>query len=130
MSVEVHSRDALIFIGGADAGWGKDCNFKVTNTPIKDRKLGATLPSTLEYGEDTVEFTMKKGYVDNTFLGYIGAHTKISVELRPKGTGAGLPKTAISNIVLKSFTRTTTRNAIIIEDVTGESATLPVDGTQ
>jgi hypothetical protein len=130
MSVEIHSRDAVIYIGGADAGWGKDCTVKVSNTVIRDYKIGSTLQSTLEYGPDAIEFTMKKGYVDGTFLGYISGHTKLSVELRPQGTGAGKPKTTISNLVLKSFNRTLTRNAIILEDITGESATMPVDGTQ
>lgn len=127
---EVHARELLIFIQGSDIGYSKDYDLGTKNAAIKDYKTGSTDPSTLEYGNFTYTISINKGYVSATFMSLQLAKTKVSVEVRDSGTGAGLPKLTYANCIITDWGKAAKQNAVIRENIKLEAPTAPAPGTQ
>lgn len=127
---EIHSRELLIYVQGSDIGFSKDYDISTKSSLIKDYKTGSTDPSTLEYGNFTYQITINKGYVSTTFMNLQLAKTKVSVEVRDGGTGAGLPKLTYANCIITDWGKAAKQASVIRESIKLEAPTAPVPGTQ
>ena len=96
---------------------------------VKAYKIGSDLPAVLESGNKTFTVRVDKMYIDSTYATDVLNGTKITIEVRPSGTGTGEPKITLSNVVLTSWDLTIDQDGVILESIEGEAGSLAF-GTQ
>ena len=122
-------KDAVIQIDGSDIGYAKGCTYRLTADLVKDYKIGDDKPAVLESGNKTIAVRFEKMYIDNTYADDVLNGSKVTVVIRPLGTGAGKPEITISNVVLSSYELTITQDGVVLENAEGEGASV-THGTQ
>ncbi|MCS7131794.1 MAG: hypothetical protein NZ934_03585 [Hadesarchaea archaeon] len=96
---------------------------------IKAYALGDDKPVVLESGNKTFRFTIEKMYIDNTYANNVLSGAKVTIEVRPSGTGSGRPRIVFNNSVLTSWELTIDQDGVIMESVEGEAPSVTI-GTQ
>lgn len=120
MSTPIMGRIATVFYNAVEIGYAKGCNIEVTADLIKDYKLGSDQPQILEAGNKSYKATIDKMYIDATYRVLLLAGTKVTLKIRPKGTGGGLPEQQLANFVFSAARQTATQDGIWLENITGE----------
>lgn len=120
MSTPILGRIATVLYNSTEIGYAKGINLEVSADLVKDYKLGSDQPQILEAGNKSYKATVDKMYIDNTHRAQVIAGTKVTLNIRPKGTGAGLPNIALANFVFTASRMTATQDGIWLENLTGE----------
>ena len=102
MSSPIVGKDAVIQIDGEDVGYAKGVRVSIGVDLIKDYAIGSDTPVVLEAGNKSFSVSIDKMYIDSTYAQDVLNGTKVSIVVRPAGTGSGLPEITISNVVLNS----------------------------
>ena len=120
MSSPLLGRSAVIQIDSVDVGYAKGVTVGIDVDLIKDYKIGSDTPAVIESGNKSFSVSIEKMYIDKTYAEDVLNGTKISVVVRPAGTGSGKEEITISNVVLNSWELTIEQDGIILESVSGE----------
>ena len=120
MSSPVLGKDAVIQIDGTDVGYAKGVRVSIDVDLIKDYAIGSDKPVVLEAGNKSFSVSIDKMFIDNTYAQDVLNGTKVSVVVRPAGTGSGLPEITISNVVLNSWELSIEQDGVVMESVSGE----------
>jgi len=115
-------KDAVIQVDGSDVGYAKGVTYRLTAEIVKDYKIGDDSPAILESGNKTYTVGIEKMFIDNTYADDVLNGTKVSIVIRPLGTGSGKPEITLSNVVLNSYELTITQDGVVLESVEGEAA--------
>jgi len=120
MSSPIVGKDAVIQIDGEDVGYAKGVTIGIDVDLIKDYVIGSDTPAVLEAGNKSFSVSIDKMYIDNTYAQDVLNGTKVSVVVRPAGTGSGLPEITISNVVLNSWELSIEQDGVVMESISGE----------
>ena len=129
MSSPVLGKDAVIQIDGEDVGYAKGVRVSIDVDLIKDYVIGSGTPAVLEAGNKSFSVSIDKMWIDSTYADKVLNGTKVSVVVRPAGTGSGLPEITISNVVLNSWELSIEQDGVVMESVSGEGDSISF-GTQ
>ena len=120
MSSPVLGKDAVIQIDGEDVGYAKGVRVSIDVDLIKEYAIGSDTPVVLEAGNKSFSVSIEKMWIDSTYADKVLNGTKVSVVVRPAGTGSGLPEITISNVVLNSWELSIEQDGVVMESVSGE----------
>ena len=129
MSTPLISKNAILWYNAAAIAYLKDVSISASMDTIKDYQTSSFDPAVLESGNSTYKITAKKMYIDKTYFDLMKAGTKMTLEVRPSGTGTGKEKYTLTNCIFFDWKLSYSAGGIILEDLAGEAATLAV-GTQ
>lgn len=113
-------RNAVILKGTAEIGYCEGVTVGIDVDLVKEYYLGSDKPQVLEAGNKSFPVSIDKAYIDNAFANDVLNGTKVTIEVRPKGTGAGLPKITVSNVVFNSWEMSIAQDGVILESIKGE----------
>jgi len=118
-------RNGSITINATEVGYIKGVTFDLDADIIKDYKFTSDVPAVLESGNKTIKFTFQKMFIDTTCAALVLAGTKITILLGPANcTPTGQPKYTLSNAIIFHHGFRDEQAGIVIEDGSGEAATL------
>ena len=117
-------KDAVIQVDSQDVGYAKGVTYRLTADIVKDYKIGSDDPAILESGNKTYAVSIEKMYIDNTYADDVLNGTKLSIVIRPLGTGTGKPEITLSNVVFNSYELSITQDGVVLESVEGEAASV------
>ena len=120
MSSPVLGKDAVIQIDSEDVGYAKGVSVSVDRDTVKEYKIGSDKPAVLEPGNQTFSVSINKMWIDKTYVEKVLNGTKVSVVIRPEGTGSGKTEITVSNVVFKSWELTIDQDGVVMESVEGE----------
>lgn len=120
MSTPILGKSGTVLYNTTEIGYAKGINFEVTADLVKDYKMTSDQPTVLEAGNKSYKCTIDRMYIDNTYRALLLGGTKVTINIRPKGTGAGLPNIALSNFVFTASRMSATQDGIWLENLTGE----------
>jgi hypothetical protein len=129
MSTPLLGRNAVVLKGTQEIGYATGIRATIDVDLIKAFKLGSDKPAVLESGNKSFTVRIDKMYIDNAYATDVLNGAKVTIEVRPQGTGTGKPKITISNVVLTGWDLTIDQDGIIMESVEGEGDSLAF-GTQ
>ena len=129
MSSPIVGKDAVIQIDGEDVGYAKGITISEKRDLLKDFVLGSDEPAVLEAGNKTVSISIEKMFIDDTYLQDVLNGTKVTVVVRPAGTGSGLPELTINNVVFYSWELSIEQDGVVMESIEGEGTSI-TPGTQ
>jgi hypothetical protein len=129
MSTPVIGREAVIQIDGNTVGYATGVTRSLEAELIKEYALGSDLPAVLESGNKTIRVSIEKMWIDDSYAQDLLNGTKVTVVIRPRGTGSGLPEITISNVVLTAEEVSYEQDAVVMESVEGEGDSITF-GTQ
>jgi hypothetical protein len=120
-------RNGSITINATEVGYIKGVTFDLDADIIKDYKFTSDVPAVLESGNKTIKFTFQKMFIDTTYAALVLAGTKITILLGPANcTPVGQPKYTLSNAIIFHHGWRDEQAGIVIEDGSGEAASLAV----
>ena len=123
----VLGRNGSINIGGVEVGYITNVTFDIDAAIIKDYKFTSDVPAVLESGNKTFKFAFTKMYIDTTYAANVLAGTKVTIILGPaNSTPAGQPKYTLSNAIIFHHDFRDAQNGIVMENGTGEAASLTI----
>jgi hypothetical protein len=118
-------RNGSININSVEVGYIKGVTFDLDADVIKDYKFGSDIPCVLESGNKTIKFSFQKMFIDTTYAALVLAGTKITILLGPANcTPTGQPKYTLSNAIIFHHGWRDEQAGIVIEDGSGEAASL------
>jgi hypothetical protein len=118
-------RNGSININAIEVGYIKGVTFDVDADVIKDYKFTSDVPAVLESGNKTFKFSFQKMFIDTTYAALVLAGTKITILLGPANcTPVGQPKYTLSNAIIFHHGFRDEQAGIVIEDGSGEAASL------
>jgi len=118
-------RNGSITINATEVGYIKSVTFDLDADVIKDYKFTSDVPAVLESGNKTIKFSFQKMFIDTTYAALVLAGTKITILLGPANcTPTGQPKYTLSNAIIFHHGWRDEQAGIVIEDGSGEAATL------
>ena len=121
----VIGRNGSITVNGAEVGYVKGVTFDMDADVIKDYKFTSDLPAVLESGNKSFKFKFEKMYIDTTYSTLVLNGTKITILLGPANcTPTGQPKYTLSNAIIFHHGFRDEQSGIVIEDGSGEAASL------
>ena len=120
MSSPVLGKDAVIQIDGEDVGYAKGVRVSIDVDLIKDYVIGSDTPVVLEAGNKSFSVSIEKMWIDSTYASDVLNGTKVSVVVRPEGTGTGKTEITISNVILNSWELSIEQDGVVMESVEGE----------
>ena len=123
------SKDAVILDGATPIGEIKDIEWSEKNTAIEEHDMAGGDPTLLEYGDTSYVWKFSKGWVDGAFAAKLIAKTKVSIEIRPEGTGNGKAKITLASCVIEEVGHKAGKNVIILTNVSGRAIS-ETPGTQ
>ena len=125
----VLGRNASITLDGASIGYLKGISFDIDAEVIKDYKFTSDLPAVLESGNKTIKFSFQKLYIDSVYAADVLAGTKVvSLLIGPaNSTPIGQPKYTLGNAIIFHSGFRAEQGGIVIEDGSGEAATLTIN---
>ena len=129
MSSPVLGKDAVIQIDGEDVGYAKGVRVSIDVDLIKDYVIGSDTPVVLEAGNKSFSVSIDKMWIDKTYADKVLNGTKVSVIVRPEGTGSGKTEITISNVVFNSWELSIEQDGVVMESVSGEGDSMTI-GTQ
>jgi len=127
MSSPVLGKDAVIQIDSEDVGYAKGVTVSIDVDLIKDYKIGSNTPAVLEPGNESFKVSIDKMWIDKTYADKVLGGTKVSVVVRPEGTGSGKTEITISNVVLNSWELSIDQDGVVMESVEGEGDSMTID---
>lgn len=113
-------RNAVILKGATAIGSCTNVSVSIDVDLIKEYYLGSDKPGVLEAGNKTFSVSIEKAYIDGTYASDVLAGNKVTIEVRPEGTGTGKPKITLSNVVFTSWEMSVAQDGIIMESIDGE----------
>jgi hypothetical protein len=120
-------RNGSININAVEVGYIKGVTFDLDAEVIKDYKFGSDVPCVLESGNKTFKFSFQKMFIDTTYAALVLAGTKITILLGPaNSTPTGQPKYTLSNAIIFHHGFHDEQSGIVIEDGSGEAASLTI----
>ena len=122
-------RNAVIQVDGSEVGYAQGVTYREEADIVREYKIGDDKPAVLESGNKRFVVSIDKMYIDNTYADDILNGSKVSVVIRPLGTGTGKPEITISNVVFNSWELTITQDGVVMERVEGEGDSV-THGTQ
>jgi hypothetical protein len=118
-------RNGSININSVEVGYIKGVTFDVDADVIKDYKFTSDVPAVLESGNKTFKFSFQKMFIDTVYAALVLAGTKITILLGPaNSTPTGQPKYTLSNAIIFHHGFRDEQAGIVIEDGSGEAASL------
>ena len=120
MSSPVLGKDAVIQIDSEDVGYAKNVRLGAEAGIIKDYVIGDSDPAVLEYGNYTYTVRIEKMWIDKTYMEKVLNGTKVSIVVRPEGTGSGKTEITLSNVVLNRFELNIAQDGVVMESIEGE----------
>ena len=122
-------KDAVIQIDSTDVGYAQGVSVSIDVDLIKEYKIGSNTPAVLEAGNQTFKVSVDKMWIDSAYADKVLNGTKVSMVVRPEGTGSGKTEITISNVVLNSWKLSIDQDGVVMESVEGEGDSLTL-GTQ
>ena len=113
-------RNAVVLKDGTEIGYCEGVTVGIDVDLIKEYTLGSDKPQVLEAGNKSFSISIDHMYLDNSFANDVLNGSKVTIEIRPEGTGSGKPKITISNVVLNSWEMSIAQDGVILESVSGE----------
>ena len=118
-------RNGSININATEVGYIKGVTFDLDADVIKDYKFTSDTPAVLESGNKTIKFSFQKMFIDTTYAALVLAGTKVTILLGPANcTPTGQPKYTLSNAIIFHHGWRDEQAGIVIEDGSGEAASL------
>lgn len=120
-------RNGSININGAEVGYIKGVTFDMDADVIKDYKFTSDIPAVLESGNKSFKFSFEKMFIDTTYAALVLAGTKVTILLGPANcTPVGQPKYTLSNAIIFHHGWRDEQAGIVIENGSGEAASLTI----
>lgn len=129
MSTPIIGRNAVVMRGTTVIGYAKNVTVTLEADVTKAYVIGDDKPTVLESGNKTFRFSMERMYIDNTYANDVLSGAKLTIVVRPAGTGTGRPQITLNNVVLTSWEQRIEQDNVVMESVEGEAASVTV-GTQ
>jgi hypothetical protein len=129
MSTPLIGRNAVVMKGATEIGYCTGVRVGIDVDLVKEFKMGSDKPAVLESGNKSFTVSIDKMYLDSTYATDVLNGTKVTIEVRPAGTGTGKPKITISNVILTGWDLTIDQDGVIMESVEGEGDNITF-GTQ
>ena len=129
MSNPIVGRNAVVMKDSTEIGYCTGVRVGIDVDLIKQYKMGSDKPAVLESGNKSFTIRIDKMYIDSAFATDVLNGTKLTLEVRPDGTGSGKPKITLSNVVLTGWDLTIDQDGVILESVEGEADNITF-GTQ
>ena len=126
MSSPVLGKDAVIQLDSEDIGYAKNVRVGIESSIIKDYVIGSTDPAVLEFGNYTYTVRIERMWIDKTYADKVLNGTKVSVVVRPEGTGSGKTEITISNVVFNSWELSIEQDGVVMESVSGEGDSMTI----
>jgi len=121
----VIGRNGSITINSVEAGYIKGVTFDIDADVIKDYKFTSDLPAILESGNKSFKFSFEKMFIDTIHVAQVLAGTKMTIILGPaNSTPTGQPKYTLSNAIILHHGWRDEQAGIVIENGSGEGASL------
>jgi hypothetical protein len=121
--------NAVILKGTEPIGSAKFARIIVENEVVKAYSIGSKTPVALEIGNQSFRVSLSKWYIDSAFLTDVLNGTKVTIEVRPAGTGTGKPKITLSNVIFRRWQYTNPQDDYLEEELEGEGTSIAL-GTQ
>lgn len=122
-------RNGVVLKGATQIGDVKNVSVSISADIIKEYLLGSDTPAVLESGNKSFSVSIEKMYIDSTYATDVLNGSKVTIEVRPNGTGAGKPKITLNNVVFNSWDFEVTQDGLIAESISGEATSIAF-GTQ
>ena len=122
-------RNAVVLKGATEIGYCEGVTVGIDADLVKEYALGDDKPQVLESGNKSFSVDIDHMYIDNAFANDVLNGTAVTIEVRPEGTGAGLPKITVNNVILNSWELSIEQDGVEMESVSGEGKSLTF-GTQ
>jgi hypothetical protein len=129
MSTPLIGRNAVVMKGTTEIGYCTGVRVGIDVDLVKEFKMGSDKPAVLESGNKSFTVSIDKMFIDSTYATDVLNGTKVTIEVRPAGTGTGKPKITISNVILTGWDLTIDQDGVIMESVEGEGDNITF-GTQ
>jgi hypothetical protein len=120
MSTPLIGRNAVVMKGAQEIGYCTGVRVGIDVDLYKEYKMGSDKPAVLESGNKSFTVSVDKMYLDSTYATDVLNGSKVTIEVRPAGTGTGKPKITLSNVVFTSWEMTADQDGVIMESVEGE----------
>jgi len=120
MSTPIVGRNAVVLKGATEIGFCTGVKVGIDVDLIKEYKMGSDKPALLDSGNKSFTVSIDKMFIDSTYATDVLNGTKVTIEVRPAGTGTGKPKITLSNVVLTSWEMTAEQDGVVMESVEGE----------
>jgi hypothetical protein len=129
MSTPLIGRNAVVMKNTTEIGYCTGVRVGIDVDLVKEFKMGSDKPAILESGNKSFTVSIDKMFIDSTYATDVLNGTKVTIEVRPAGTGTGKPKITLSNVVLTGWEMTADQDGVIMESVEGEGDNITF-GTQ
>ena len=120
MSTPIVGRSAVVLKGANEIGFCTGVRVGIDVDLVKAYKMGSDKPAVLESGNKSFTVRVDKMFIDSANATDVLNGTKVTIEVRPAGSGAGKPKITLSNVVLTGWDLTVDQDGVIMESVEGE----------
>ncbi|MEM7820018.1 MAG: hypothetical protein QW761_00220 [Candidatus Aenigmatarchaeota archaeon] len=120
------TRVAIIMKDSQPIAYTENFNWASENDIIKKYQQNSQDPAVLEYGNRTFTIAVNRLVVGGSFWTDYLAGTKMSLEIRPEGTGAGKPKYTFSECVIRGISNDVPQGDVITQKLTLEAKGLTV----
>jgi len=120
MSTPIVGRNAVVLKGATEIGFCTGVKVGIDVDLIKEYKMGSDKPALLDSGNKSFTVSIDKMFIDSTYATDVLNGTKVTIEVRPAGTGTGKPKITLSNVVMTSWEMTAEQDGVVMESVEGE----------
>jgi len=120
MSTPIVGRSAVVLKGATEIGFCTGVRVGIDVDLVKAYKMGSDKPAVLESGNKSFTVRVDKMFIDSANATDVLNGTKVTIEVRPAGSGAGKPKITLSNVVLTGWDLTVDQDGVIMESVEGE----------
>jgi hypothetical protein len=114
-------------MGTTEIGNCSSVSVSIDAALIKEYYISGTSPDKpafLASGNKSFKVSIKRAYVDGTYASDVLGGTAVTIEVRPQGTGTGLPKITLSNVILNSWDMSIEQAGVILENIKGEGTNI------
>jgi hypothetical protein len=119
-------RNAIIQINTVTVGYATGFSMDLSAETIKEYALQSDQPAIFASGNKTLKFTMKRLYIDSTYVNLFLGTTAVTIVLGPAGTSVGNPKYTLTGAILDKSTITVDQKGVVGEDLAGEALGITV----
>ncbi|MEM3646562.1 MAG: hypothetical protein QW334_00255 [Thermofilum sp.] len=122
-------RNAVIMKGDTAIAYAESYDWAAEADIIKIYAGGSLDPAILEYGNKTYTITLNRAVVSQSFWSDLSSGTKLTLKIRPHGSGAGKMEFTFSDCVIRSVSGASRLNDVVRERIVVEAKGMTV-GTQ
>jgi hypothetical protein len=119
-------RWAIIQINSVTVGYAQDFTLDLSAEKIKEYALLSAQPAVFSSGNQTLKFTMKRLFVDATYINLFLAATAVTIIMGPAGTSVGNVKITLGGCILDSSKMSVSQKGVVGEDLAGEALSITV----